>query len=129
MIYKKLEELRQRIINAQSEPTYGLHRKKQMPFFRIFKKEFYNDKELSEDEISLVVELTKEIFEKLALELKLTGFWTNQPAQNRLRGELLQILLFEDYKVIPNLFTIRNQVITRILELAKTNNDTILYAE
>ena len=33
-IYEELEKLRQRIINASNESTYGLHRKKQMPFFR-----------------------------------------------------------------------------------------------
>ena len=35
-IYEELEKLRTRIINASNEPTYGLHRKKQMPFFRMF---------------------------------------------------------------------------------------------
>jgi type I restriction enzyme R subunit len=33
-IYEELEKLRSRIINANHEPTYGLHRKKQMPLFR-----------------------------------------------------------------------------------------------
>ena len=32
-IYKELEKLRQRIVDTSKEPTYGLHRKKQMPFF------------------------------------------------------------------------------------------------
>ena len=34
-VYEKLQELRERIKNADKEPTYGLSRKKQMPFFRI----------------------------------------------------------------------------------------------
>src|SRR5882757_7092270 len=32
-IYEELEKLRQRIVDADKEPTYGLHRKKEMPFF------------------------------------------------------------------------------------------------
>ena len=42
-IYEELEKLRKRIINARKEPTYGLHRKKQMPFFRMFKREFFEE--------------------------------------------------------------------------------------
>ena len=38
-IYEELEKLRQRIIECGKEPTYGLHRKKQMPFFRMFRRE------------------------------------------------------------------------------------------
>ena len=38
-IYEELEKLRTRIVNARKEPTYGLHRKKQMPFFRMFRRE------------------------------------------------------------------------------------------
>ena len=52
-IYEELEKLRQRIINAGKEPTYGLHRKKQMPIFRMLKKEIFGDAELDEDAISL----------------------------------------------------------------------------
>ena len=40
-IYEELEKLRTRIINASNEPTYGLHRKKQMPFFRMFQRELF----------------------------------------------------------------------------------------
>ena len=42
-IYEELEKLRTRIINAGKEPTYGLHRKKQMPFFRMFKREIFGE--------------------------------------------------------------------------------------
>src|SRR5947209_3071769 len=47
VIRQKLEELRQKIISAEKEEnTYGLHRRKQMPFFRIFKKEFFDGQQL-----------------------------------------------------------------------------------
>jgi type I restriction enzyme R subunit len=52
MIYEELEKLRVRIINAGKEPTYGLHRKKQMPLFRMFKREIFG-----EDNVELPSEL------------------------------------------------------------------------
>ena len=42
-IYEELEKLRQRIINARKEPTYSLHRKKQMPLFRMFRREIFGE--------------------------------------------------------------------------------------
>ena len=42
-IYEELEKLRTRIINAGKEPTYGLHRKKQMPLFRMFEREIFGE--------------------------------------------------------------------------------------
>jgi type I restriction enzyme, R subunit len=57
-IFEELEKLRQRIIKAGKEPTYGLHRKKQMPIFRTLKKEVFGDAGLDEDAISSLVSLT-----------------------------------------------------------------------
>jgi len=131
-IYKRLEELRRKIIDKEKEPTYGLHRKKQMPFFRIFKKEFYGDKaELTEDEITLLVGITKEVFEKVKLEIGAISFWRNIPSQNRLKGEIVDILISEEQgltKSIPGIFGKRNEIASRIMELAKSNHDIILYA-
>ncbi len=131
-IFRRLEELRQRIINKEKEPTYGLHRKKQMPFFRIFKKEFYGERlELTDDEVSLLVALTQEVYEKVKLEIGSIGFWRNIPAQNKLKGEIVDILLSEDQgltKTITDIFRRRNEISSRIMELAKSNHDIILYA-
>lgn len=131
-IYRRLEELRRKIMGKEKEPTYGLHRKKQMPLFRIFKKEFYGDKaDLLEDEITILVTVTKEVFEKVKLEIGAIGFWRNIPSQNRLKGEIVDILLSEEQgliKTIPGIFGRRNEIASRIMELAKSNHDIILYA-
>ena len=87
-IYEELEKLRQRIINADKEPTYGLHRKKQMPFFRMLKKEIFGDAELDEDGISSLVSLTQQVFDEVERELKLTGFWESIPARNKLKADI-----------------------------------------
>lgn len=131
-IYRRLEELRKKIMDKEKEPTYGLHRKKQMPLFRIFKREFYGDKaDLSEDEITILVTVTKEVFEKVKLEIGAIGFWRNIPSQNRLKGEIVDILISEEQgltKTIPGIFGRRNEIASRIMELAKSNHDIILYA-
>jgi type I restriction enzyme, R subunit len=86
--YQELEKLRQRIIDAGKEPTYGLHRKKQMPIFRMLRKETFGDANLDEDQIALLVFLTHQLFEDLERELKLTGFWESIPARNKLKADI-----------------------------------------
>lgn len=144
-IYEELEKLRQRIINASKEPTYGLHRKKQMPFFRSFKREIFESNDpaqhnttfektspygYSEDEkISMLVNLTQQIFLVVERELKLAGFWESIPARNKLRSEIQQILLQPPFFNLPGVIQKREQIISRVMEIAEKNNDTILYAE
>lgn len=128
-IRKRLEELRERIRNAQREETYGLSRKVQMPFFRMFRNEIFSSNELTEDNISTLVALTKEIVEKVKLEIALTGFWDRIPMQSKLKGDLQKTFLSQEFGKLPGIFTNYNQIITKVMEIAKKNRDTILYAE
>lgn len=128
-IYEELEKLRERIVNASKEPTYGLHRKKQMPFFRSLKREVFGEKELNEDEISMLVNLTQQVFLIVERELRLTGFWGSIPARNKLKAELQKILISKEFLALPGLIKNRAHIISRIMEIAEKNNDTILYAE
>jgi type I restriction enzyme R subunit len=127
-IYKQLEELRKRIVAAGKEPTYGLHRKKQMPFFRILRKEIFGTGDLTEDQISRLVALTQDLYHLIDTEIRLTGFWQSIPARNRLKAEIQRILLSTDYINLPNVIQKRLQIISRIMELAEANQNTILYA-
>ncbi len=126
VIYEELEKLREKIRNREMEETYGLDRKKQMPFFRIFKAELFDNRDLSEDEIARNVNLTQHIFNLVATEIKLTGFWDSTPAQLKLKAELLKMLLSPDFKDLPNIITKRNEIISRLMELAKTNHFKII---
>ncbi len=148
-IYEELEKLRQRIINAEKEPTYGLHRKKQMPFFRMFDRELFGegtaantDDDLlkaaaelppygmsQEDRVSKLVDLTQKAFLVVERELRLTGFWESIPARNKLKAEIQQILLSPAFSKLPGIVKNRAHIISRIMEIAEKNNDTILYAE
>ena len=135
-IYEELEKLRERIRTASREPTYGLHRKKQMPFFRMFRRELeaaweehpeYGGKQ--DERISALVNLTQQVFNIIQRELKLTGFWESIPARNRLKAELQKILLRPEFVKLPDVVRNRAHLISRIMEIAEKNSDTILYAD
>ena len=142
-IYKELEKLRQRIINASMEPTYGLHRKKQMPIFRMLKREIFGESAavettkmsdqtaangMSEDEkISKLVALTQHIYMEIERELKLTGFWESIPARNKLKADLQKTLLQPEFVTLPKLVTNRQPIISRLMEIAEKNNEIIQY--
>ena len=128
-IYEELEKLRQRVKDADNEPTYGLHKKKQMPFFRMFLRECFGGIALDDDTITRTVSLTQQVFTIVESELQLTGFWESIPARNKLKAEIQSVLLSPDFIKIPNLAKNREQIISRVMELAEKNNDRILYAE
>jgi type I restriction enzyme, R subunit len=146
-IYQELEMLRNRIIRAGQEPTYGLHRKKQMPLFRMFARELFGEEKADsnpepfvfaqrqmpyvqdkEERISKLVDLTQKTFLAVERELKLTGFWESIPARNKLKADLQNILLAPEFNKLPGLIARRAQLISRIMEIAEKNNDIILYA-
>ena len=147
-IYEELEKLRQRIINASQEPTYGLHRKKQMPLFRMLQRELFGAGTVSgdhfatrvaeattpygmtgEDAISHLVDLTQKVFLVVERELRLTGFWESIPARNKLKAEIQQVLLAPEFSLMPGLREQRSHIISRVMEIAEKNNDIILFAE
>ena len=82
-----------------------------------------------EDKISHMVDLTQKTFLVVERELKLTGFWGSIPARNKLKADLQRILLAPEFAKLPDLIKNRAHIISRIVEIAEKNNDTILYAE
>ena len=128
-IYEELEKLRTRILNANKEPTYGLHRKKQMPFFRSFKREVFGDAELDDDAIGSLVTLTQQVYLIVERELRLTGFWESIPARNKLKAEIQKTLVAAEFAKLPSIVQNRAHIISRVMEIAEKNNDIILYAE
>lgn len=125
-IYEELEKLRQRMKNREQENTYGLDRKRQMPFFRIFKAELFDNADLDEDQIAKNVSLTVNVVDKLQTELRLLGFWNSIPAQNRLKSELQKILLSPDFFQMPGMLAKHQQIISRIMEVARVNHSKIV---
>ncbi|MCT7965000.1 type I restriction endonuclease subunit R [Laspinema sp. D1] len=128
-IYEELEKLRHRLKEAENEPTYGLHKKKQMPFFRMLKRECFGETELDDDRIAQSVALTQQVCAVVEQELQLTGFWERVPSRKKLEAEIQKVLLLQEFRDIPDLFQNRKQIIAKVMELAEKNNDRILYAE
>ena len=128
-IYEELEKLRQRIANTEKEPTYGLHKKKQMPFFRVLKRALFGDNAVDDGNIAILVTLTQHIYTEVERELKLAGFWESIPARNKLKADIQRVLLQADFAQLPGLIANRAQIISRVMEIAEKNNDIILYAQ
>jgi type I restriction enzyme R subunit len=126
IIYEELEKLREKIKNREKEETFGLDRKKQMPFFRIFKAEIFDNRELNEDEIAENVNLTQHIYNLVKTELQLTGFWESIPAQLKLKAELQKLLLSPQFSKLPKVIANRKSIVSRIMEVAKSNHYKII---
>ena len=94
----------------------------------MLKKEIFGDAELDEDGISSLVSLTQQLFNEVERELKLTGFWESIPARNKLKADIQKMLLQPEFSKLPGLVQNRAHIISRIMEIAEKNNDTILYA-
>lgn len=125
MIYQELEKLRQKIVAKEREQTYGLDRKRQMPIFRIFWAELWESRELNEDEIAQNVDLTLNTFNLIEREMRSAGFWDSIPAQNRLKAELQELFLSEQFNNTPHIFAKRHALVSRLLEWARSNRETI----
>ncbi len=133
-------------MNASNESTHGLHRKKQMPFFRMLQRELFGPVERTDGafqvaeqpavyefddaaRVNQLVGLTQKVFHVVEKELKLTGFWESPSARNELRSQIQQVLLAPEFARVPGLIENRERLISRAMEIAEKNNDIILYAE
>jgi len=81
-----------------------------------------------EEKISKLIDLTKEVYSEIERELKLTGFWDSTPARNKLTADLQKVILQHEYRFLPDLRKNWKVIITRLMEIAKKNHDTILFA-
>lgn len=100
-----------------------------MPLFQIFKRELFGEDGLDEDGIASLVRLTRQIYVIVERELRLQGFWESTLARNKLKAEIQRTLVASEFADLPGIFDKRAHIISRIMEIAEKNNDTILYAE
>jgi type I restriction enzyme, R subunit len=88
-----LEEIRQ---GRRAEETFGLDPRTEVPFLGLLKKEVFGVKslsELSQEQIDLLVQTTKDILESIKKEVAQVDFWNKIPAQRRLKGHIVSHLL------------------------------------
>ena len=72
--------------------------------------------------------LTQQIFGEVERELKLAGFWESIPARNKLKADIQRTLLQPEFSKLPGLAHNRKHIVSRVIEIAEKNHDTILYA-
>jgi type I restriction enzyme R subunit len=125
-IYAELEKLRRKMADQEQEVTYGLDRKKQMPIFRRCHALLFDNRVLTEDEIAQLVDLTQNTFMLIEREVRAVGFWNSVMAQKRLESELQDLFLAERFDALPEVFEKHKELLTRIMEWARKNHDTIV---
>jgi len=78
------------------EETFGFEPKKEMPFFGLLKQEIYNKKPietLSNEDVDLLVNLTRDVIEIIRREIQVVDFWENYTKQKKLKSFLISHLL------------------------------------
>jgi type I restriction enzyme R subunit len=121
-IYKQLEALREKLKQKEEETFHGL-KKEYKPYFNLFSQEIFGKiEDLSEDEISLSIRLTKDI--TAIMEAEETEFlWNSNPAKARLRMEIQETLLGEDYAGIEVIAKKYKTLILQIMNIAEPNKN------
>jgi len=110
-------EMRQ---GREGEESYGLDRRKELPFLGLLKKEVYGVADLADlspDQKDNLVRVTKDILERIKTETEMVDFWNNVPAQRRLKGFIASHLLTE-FKSNETMFNKRLILSQKITELA-----------
>jgi type I restriction enzyme R subunit len=127
-IANEMEKLRQRLMAQEQQETHGLDRKRQMPIFRILHAELFASSDLSEEQISQLVNLTQLLFNAMQTEIRQVGFWdaSAAPKQNRLNGELHRILLVPDYYQLGSMLDKQASIRARLMEWARVPKNTKL---
>ena len=75
------------------------------------------------------MDLTQKVFLVIERELRLTGFWQSIPARNKLKAEILKTLLAPEFVPVRRITENRAHLISRVMEIAESNNDIILFAK
>jgi type I restriction enzyme R subunit len=127
-IAEEMERLRQKLIAKAQQETHGLDRKRQMPIFRILHAELFGASDLTEEQIGQLVNLTQLLFNEMQTEIRQVGFWDASASakQNRLNGELLQILMGPDYYQIGPMLQKQAAIRARLMEWARVPKNTKL---
>jgi len=80
----------------ESEKTFGFEPKKEMPFFGLLKQEIYSKKPietLSNEDIDLLVNLTKDVVEIIRREIQVVDFWESYTKRKNLKSYIISHLL------------------------------------
>lgn len=103
--------------------SYGLSRA-QKPYLNLFAKELFGKVEdLKEDEIELVVRVTKSVYAVIERETAAKYFWDSKPAKLRLQSEIQQVLLSEEFCKVDKIVKNYKSFILQTVEIAEANKN------
>jgi type I restriction enzyme, R subunit len=124
-IVRELEKLREDMKKGrEAENTFGLDPKKEMPFFGLLKMYLFGKEpieNLTEKDISLLLDLTRDVVSILEREIIKEDFWDNPNRQRLVRSYIIDVLLHKgaQKKLLKDkLKEKRNEIVQRIMELA-----------
>ena len=96
-IFKELEKLREDMNKGrEAENTFGLDPKKEMPFFGVLKMSLFGKEpieNLTEEDIGLLLDLTRDVLSILEREITMEDFWDNYSKLKRVRSYIIEVLL------------------------------------
>lgn len=122
-IYKQLEALREKLKKKEEDLSYGLTRN-QKPYLNLFAKELFGKVEdLKEDEIELVVRLTKDIYEVVERETSAKYYGETKATKLRFEMELQDVLLSEEFCKVDKVVKNYKSLILQIVEVAEAHKD------
>jgi len=121
-IFKELEKLREDMKKGrEAENTFGLDPKREMPFFGVLKMSLFGKEpieNLREEDIGLLLDLTRDVLSILGREIRTEDFWDNYNRQRRVRSYIITQVLLPRGVQRKLLKEKRNEIAQRIMELA-----------
>jgi type I restriction enzyme R subunit len=121
-IFKELEKLREDMKKGrETENTFGLDPKREMPFFGVLKMSLFGKEpieKLTEEDIGLILDLTRDVLSILGREIRTEDFWDNYNRQRRVRSYIIRQVLLSRGVQRKLLKEKRNEIAQRIMELA-----------
>jgi type I restriction enzyme R subunit len=121
-IFKELEKLREDMKKGrEAENTFGLDPKREMPFFGVLKMSLFGKEpieNLTEEDIDLLLDLTRDVLSILGREIRTEDFWDNYNRQRRVRSYIITQVLLPRGVQRKLLKEKRNEIAQRIMELA-----------
>ncbi|MCD8148865.1 MAG: HsdR family type I site-specific deoxyribonuclease [Clostridiales bacterium] len=119
---KALEQLRRNIKSGRAkEENYGYDATHEMPFLAMLRTEFYGKKtfeELTEDQMSVLKNLTDDVLSRFKVETTAVNFWNNITLQQELRTNIIKRLIEPDVRrCVPDIFRRRKDVAQKLMEL------------
>jgi len=121
-IVRELEKLREDMKKGrEAENTFGLDPKKEMPFFGVLKMSLFGKEpieNLTEEDIGLLLDLTRDVLSILEREITMEDFWENYNRIKRVRSYIMNNVLLSKGAQRKLLKEKRGEIAQRIMELA-----------